>query len=111
MINQILAQEALNIALSTGGDFAEIFLEDRRDNILVLQNNRLEIVNSGRTHGAGIRVYAGLNAVYTYTNDTDREGLLRCAKKAAEAVRDQKEGFVKAQPFYTPEIQTVHTFR
>ena len=111
MLNQILAQEALNIALSTGGDFAEIFLEDRRDNMLVLQNDRLEIVNSGRIHGAGIRVYVGLNAVYTYTNDTDRDGMLRCAKKAAEAVRDQKEGFVKCQPFYTPEIKKVHTFR
>ena len=104
MLNQILAQEALNIALSTGGDFAEIFLEDRRDNVLVLQDNRLETVNSGRIHGAGIRVYVGLNAVYTYTNDTDRDGLLRCAKKAAEVVRERKEGFVKAKPFYTPEI-------
>ncbi len=111
MLNPILAQEALNVALSTGGDFAEIFLEDRRDNVLVLQDNRLETVNSGRIHGAGIRVYVGLNAVYTYTNDTDRDGMLRCAKKAAQAVRDQKEGFVKAKPFYTPEIEQVHTFR
>lgn len=111
MINPILAQEALNLALSTGGDFAEIFLEDRRNNTLVLQNNRLETVNSGRIHGAGIRVYVGLNAVYTYTNDTDREGMLRCAKKAAQAVRDKKEGFVKAKPFYTPEMEIVHTFR
>jgi len=111
MLNQLLAQEALNVALSTGGDFAEIFLEDRRDNVLVLQDNRLETINSGRIHGAGIRVYVGLNAVYTYTNDTDRDGLLRCAKKAAEAVRDQKEGFAKAKPFYTPEMKIVHTFR
>ena len=111
MINPILAQEALNLALSTGGDFAEIFLEDRRNNTLVLQNDRLETVNSGRIHGAGIRVYVGLNAVYTYTNDTDREGMLRCAKKAAQAVRDQKEGFVKSKPFYTPAMETVHTFR
>lgn len=111
MINPTLAQEALNLALSTGGDFAEIFLEDRRNNTLVLQNDRLETVNSGRIHGAGIRVYVGLNAVYTYTNDTDPEGMLRCAKKAAQAVRDQKEGLVKAKPFYTPAMEIVHTFR
>ena len=50
MLNQIVAQEALNAALSTGGDFAEIFLEDRRDHSLILQDNRLETVNSGRIH-------------------------------------------------------------
>ena len=56
MLSQTVAQEALNAALSTGGDFAEIFLEDRRDNVLVLQDNRMETINSGRIHGAGIRV-------------------------------------------------------
>ena len=111
MINQILAQEALNAALSTGGDFAEIFVEDRRDNVLVLQDNRIETVNSGRIHGAGIRVYVGLNAVYTYTNDTDREGLLKCAKQAASAVRAQREGFVRAQPFATANAGNVHSYR
>lgn len=90
MLNHALAQEVLNTALATGGDFAELFLEDRRDNTLVLQSNRLETVNSGRIHGAGIRVYVGLNAIYTYTNDTSREGLLRCAKQAASAVGEQR---------------------
>ena len=63
MLEQSIARDALDAALATGGDFAEIFLEDRRNNTLVLQDNRLEMVNSGRIHGAGIRVYTGLNAV------------------------------------------------
>lgn len=111
MLNPILAQEALGTALSTGGDFAEIFVEDRRDNVLVLQDNRLETVNSGRIHGAGIRVYVGLNAVYNYTNDTDREGLLRCAKQAASAVRAQREGNVLPQPFAAATVHNVHRYR
>ena len=98
MLNHALAQEVLNTALATGGDFAELFLEDRRDNTLVLQSNRLETVNSGRIHGAGIRVYVGLNAIYTYTNDTSREGMLRCAKQAASAVKEQKSA-LSALPF------------
>lgn len=107
MLNQTVAQEVLNAALSTGGDFAEIFLEDRRDHVLVLQDNRLETINSGRIHGAGIRVYVGLNAIYTYTNDTDREGLLRCAFQAASAVK-QSRNTVSCKPFYVPERLNIH---
>ena len=110
MLSQTVAQEALNAALSTGGDFAEIFLEDRRDNVLVLQDNRMETINSGRIHGAGIRVYVGLNAIYTYTNDTDREGLLRCAKQAASAVKAQRS-LVTAAPFAVPSLSNVHPIR
>ncbi len=108
MLNQALAHDALEAALSCGGDFAELFVEDRRSHSLSFQDNRLETVHSGRTHGAGIRVYVGLNAIYTYTNDTDRDGLLRCAKQAAAAVRDWKGGLTAVQPFYTPEIKNLH---
>ena len=111
MLNQVLAQEVLNTALSTGGDFAEIFVEDRRDHALILQDNRLETINSGRIHGAGIRVYVGLNAVYTYTNDTDREGLLKCAKQAASAVRAQRDGIVQAKPLTVLPVEDVHPYR
>ena len=111
MLNQALAHDALEAALSCGGDFAELFVEDRRSHSLSFQDNRLETVHSGRTHGAGIRVYVGLNAIYTYTNDTDRDGLLRCAKQAAAAVRDWKGGLTAVQPFYTPEIKNLHTIQ
>ena len=81
--------DVLDAALATGGDFAELFMEDRRDTSLVLQLNRLETVNSGRIHGAGVRVYVGFNAIYAYTNDTSREGLIACARQAASAVRER----------------------
>ncbi|MDD3335281.1 MAG: TldD/PmbA family protein [Eubacteriales bacterium] len=96
MIDQKLATDVLDAALSTGGDFAEIFLEDRRNHSLILQNNRLETVNSNRLHGAGIRLYHGLSAVYAYTNATDRDGLLRCAKEVASAIRDERKETCRA---------------
>lgn len=111
MLDQSIAHDVLDAALSTGGDFAEIFLEDRRNNTLILQDNRLETVNSGRIHGAGIRVYVGLNAVYAYTNDTDREGLLRCAKQAAAAVKAQKNAPVTAKPFVVSNFTDMHSIR
>lgn len=108
MLDQQTARDVLDAALSSGGDFAEIFLEDRRNNTLVLQNNRLETVNSGRIHGAGIRVYVGLNAIYTFTNDTDREGLLRCAKQAASAVKAEKASHKTTAAFSVASIRNIH---
>jgi TldD protein len=97
-------QAALTAALSTGGDFAEIFLEDNRSHSLQMLGGQLELVNSNRAHGAGIRVFDGLNAVYAYTNDTDPEGLLRCALQAASAVREQRRALVQARPFVVPSL-------
>ena len=56
MLEPSLARDVLDAALETGGDFAELFMEDRRDTSLVMHSNRLETVTSGRIHGAGVRV-------------------------------------------------------
>ena len=86
MLDQKIAQEVIDCALSTGGDFAEIFYEDRLNNGVMMRSGKVESINSGRLHGAGVRVYLGLRGVYVYTNDTTREGLLACARRAASAL-------------------------
>ncbi len=90
MLSRATAEAVLAEALSTGGDFAEIFMEDTlRGNISIIDGNVDSALNS-RDHGAGIRIYQGLNAVYVHTNDTTLEGLLACARKAAAAVGDER---------------------
>ncbi len=97
MLDQNIAREVLQEAVRTGGDFAEIFVEDRIDNTLMMRSGRIENANTGRLHGAGVRVFSGTNAVYVHTNDTSREGLLACARQAAAAVKGGKGCIV--QPF------------
>jgi TldD protein len=98
------AQDVLSAALACGGDFAEIYWEDTRSSRIQLLNSKAESVNFSRLHGAGIRVFAGLNAVYAYTNETDREGLLRCAAQVASAVREQKKSALALPPLHTPKL-------
>ena len=90
MLDQNVAAEVLNRAIQTGGDFAEIFLEDSTNSYLSMKSDRIEAVGTVREHGAGIRVFEGTKAVYVFTNDTSREGLMDCAAQAAAAVRDGK---------------------
>lgn len=86
MLNQNVAAEVIAKALATGGDFAEIFLEDRQNHNLQMRSGKVDTAQRSRKHGAGVRVFEGLRAIYAYTNDTSREGLLACAARAAAAV-------------------------
>lgn len=90
MIQESVAREVLAKATSTGGDFAEIFLEDRVNHSLRLRSGKIDAVSTGRLHGAGVRVFDGTRAIYVHTNDTSREGLLRTAETAAAAIRSDR---------------------
>lgn len=86
MLSNRLAEEILARALSTGGDFAEIFAEDSTRQGIVLLDRTVENATTSRLRGVGIRVYKNLQSVYAHTNDLSREGLLRCAADAAAAI-------------------------
>lgn len=86
MLNKQLIEDTLTAALSTGGDFAEIFVEDRTNNGIVMIGGKVESTMSGRDYGVGIRIFKGFNSIYAYTNN--RNTLIETAKKAAAAVED-----------------------
>lgn len=90
MLNKALIEDTLNAALSTGGDFAEIFVEDRTNSMIEMIGGRIESTTSGRDYGVGIRIYRGFNSVYAYTNKSDRDSLISVAKKAAQAMLGAK---------------------
>ena len=90
IINKNDALAALETALSTGGDFAEIFAEDSDTASLNMIAGKMENALSGRDYGAGIRIFKDTNSVYVYTNDTSREGLVEAARKAAAAIGGSK---------------------
>ena len=81
MLSRLIAEQALAAALRTGGDFAEIFYEDTRSSSLTLNAGAIETALTGRTAGAGVRVYKGLSSVYVHTNDASLSGLVRAAQK------------------------------
>ena len=91
MLDKNLVAEILNEALSTGGDYAEIFVENILANSLFTSNGKIKNSSSGLSYGAGIRIFDGVNFVYAYTNLMDRENLLKTAKKAALGVKSSKK--------------------
>ena len=91
MIRKKYAEIVLAEAVSTGGDFAELFFEDTRSDVTGLVDGKVDTATTARSQGVGIRVYKGLGSVYLYTNDTSLEGMKDCARKAADAIGSCRE--------------------
>jgi TldD protein len=83
MIPTETLQSVLAAALSRGGDFAEVYGQDRTSFGIWLEDSRVERLQSGRDRGAGVRVVAGPVTGYAYTDDLAEAGLLRAAGVAA----------------------------
>ena len=94
MLDQEVVNKVLAEAVAKGGDWSEIFVEDRRSTLLKLEDGRVEDVASGRDAGAGIRVISGERASYAYTNVLSLESLLEAAR-AARAGLDGPPGQVR----------------
>ncbi|MGI9080299.1 MAG: TldD/PmbA family protein [Acidimicrobiales bacterium] len=87
MIDDTVAQRVLGTALRTGGDFAEIFVEDRRSSSAHFDDGRVEQLSSGRDRGAGIRVVRGDTTGFAHTSDLTETGLAAAAEAAGAAAR------------------------
>ncbi len=85
MIEVDVIERVLGAALRTGGDFAEVFAEDRRGTAASLEDGRVEQLASGRERGAGIRVVSGETTGFAHTADLSETGLLAAAAAAAAA--------------------------
>ena len=87
LIDQDLVERVLAAASARGGDFAEIFVEDRHTNSAMLDQRRIEELTSGRERGAGIRVVIGETTGFAHTADLTERGLLKAAEAAAAVAR------------------------
>ncbi|MBU3701025.1 MAG: TldD/PmbA family protein [Acidimicrobiia bacterium] len=87
MIDQSVLEEVLGVALRTGGEFAEVYAEDRRSSSAGLDDGRVEELTSGRDRGAGIRVVVGDTTGFAHTADLSEPGLVAAATAAAAAAR------------------------
>ncbi len=84
MIEKRILEEVLAVAMSTGGDFAEVYAENTRNNSLNLVDGKIDKIIDNTYSGVGVRVFLGERTVYATTTDISRDGLVACARSAAE---------------------------
>lgn len=86
MIEKSLLTEVIGLAYGKGLDLAEIYVEEKQSSNILMEDNRIEKIHSGREKGAGIRVVKDYNTAYVYTNDLSRQGLIKAATLARDAI-------------------------
>lgn len=84
MLSRTIIEDIFYQALASGGDFAEVYVEDNFSTEISTVAGNLEQGMSGRDFGIGIRIFKGLNSVYGYTNDLSKENLLNITKRLAK---------------------------
>jgi TldD protein len=76
-------QKILDVALSRGGDFAEIYLEYRAFSHINMEEDIIKETSENISLGMGIRVNSGDKTGYAYTNDISFEKIKHAALTSA----------------------------
>ncbi|NLB52831.1 MAG: TldD/PmbA family protein [Syntrophomonadaceae bacterium] len=98
MLEKRVLSRVLEEAMKKGGDFAEIYVEEKTVSNIFYEDDKIEKINSGREKGAGIRVIKDGSTAYVYTNDLSTENLCEAASLANHAAES-------GQTFSSPEIK------
>jgi TldD protein len=109
VLDHELINRTLDSALRTGGEFAEIFVEDKASSSATLDDGKVEELTSGRDRGAGIRVVVGDTTGFAHTADLSEKGLAGAATAAAAAARGGGGGVreVAVSPIEVPRRVTI----
>ena len=73
----------LAAALSEGGEYADLYFEHTTSSSLLVDESLVKTATEGISMGCGIRVVAGEQTGYAYTDDLAPEKILKAAKIAA----------------------------
>jgi TldD protein len=87
MLDRRVLSDTLAKAMQRGGDFADIYLENRVSTVIACEDNKIERIKTGTETGAGVRVVYGDTTAYAYTNKVTAEELLQVADIASRAAR------------------------
>jgi len=80
------ARKVLDTALSTGADFAELYVQNKTTHTVELNYRRVDNVLSRLIYGAGLRLMQGERQVYGYTSDLSEKSLVALAAKLSAAL-------------------------
>ena len=102
MLSRTTLEDVIHEALSSGADYAEIFVEKNRNTEITLLGGQLENNLAGTDFGIGIRLLCGNHSAYAYTNEDSKEVLSRVARETAKVLR-------QPQKLPDPVLKWIHT--
>ncbi|MBQ1219438.1 MAG: TldD/PmbA family protein [Bacteroidales bacterium] len=109
-VTQENLQEIISIALSKGGDYADIYMEYSIINELMLRDGEVNTAGTHIDYGVGIRVVSNDKTGYAYSEITSMEEMKKAALTAAQIANENnsyippvKVNILKGNNFYPIE--------
>src|SRR5947208_16454718 len=96
LIGDEVAARVLERALAHGGDFGEVYAEDRYGFALGIDDSKVERPQTGSERGASVRVVQGEATYFGHVDGLAEDDLLRVAESVSQAVRAGDAGRVAA---------------
>lgn len=96
-VDEVLAGRLLEIALSNGGDYADLFFEYAASGSYAYDEGILKAAGRATSMGLGVRVMKGDATGYAYVEDLDQAAMERAARTAAQ-IANASQGKKVVQP-------------
>ncbi len=87
-IDKSTLSKVINKALERGGDFADIYLENRISREISMEESIFNSGIYGVRQGAGVRIICGEKTGFAYTDEIDEASLMRAAEVASYVARN-----------------------
>lgn len=94
-MNKNKFEEYLNLALSTGADFAEIYYEESKNNTYRLNDSKLDTIDTEYEKGIGIRITKNDDSYYTSTNILSDDNIKNIIVKLTKNIKDKNVKKIK----------------
>lgn len=104
-ISESNAKEILEIALATGGDFAEVYMDSTLNETIRAMSGKVDNISSSRVKGAAVRIIKDDMEVSASVTDCSVENLKKVAAKLAESINGVKS--TEVLPFVEKEVKQV----
>ncbi|MCX7912986.1 MAG: TldD/PmbA family protein [Thermodesulfovibrionales bacterium] len=88
MLDPNLAYKILKKVLSRGGEFADIFCENKSTTTIQLEDDKIEKVLIGSDSGVGIRLILNKITAYAFSNDFGEKVLMDMADSVSKIAKD-----------------------
>ena len=104
-ISQQEAKEILEIALSTGGEFAEVYMDSTLNEIISAMSGKIQNITTSKVSGAALRVIKGEMAVNASVTECSVEELKKVAKQLSESFNGTKT--TEVEPFVEKQVPQI----
>lgn len=106
MLRKEQLEKYLSLCMRSEADFAEIYEEREKTELISMLNGKTDDVNRKTICGIGIRLYKGVQSVYAYGNDMSDKAILDLIEGLRHAIGTADEG--KGAVLEKKEYENLH---